>query len=163
MYLGEHNWPQSLLSALHSCVADFTHKGRVGLFLNLLKPDVEQFSADWFMQFNVPVWYPWGKAESDAASLQSSISCFAPLPYQLQEVGMIIHKTPNVSIPSRAHAGVETQPWVTFFAKCEVLIEKMLIWEKEVEKRNWLQREKQPPKAKAKVFEWLKDDQGVYE
>jgi len=163
VYLGERNWPQSLLSILHSCVADFTHEGRVGLFLNLIKPAEQQFSVDWFLQFRVPVWYPWGKAESDTASRQSSFSRFAPLPYQLQEVGTFLHKTPTVSVHSREHADVESPPWVAFFAKREVLNGKRLVWEKEVDKQIRLRREKQPPTASAKVFEWLKNSRGVYE
>ena len=73
-YLGEHNWPQMLLSAVHSCVADFTHHGRVGLFVKLVQPDIDQYLLEWFLRFNVPIWYPWGKVEVDAASRQLSMS-----------------------------------------------------------------------------------------
>lgn len=163
-YLGERNWPQTLLSAVHSCVADFTHHGRVGLFVKLVQPDVDQYSLEWFLRFNVPIWYPWGKAETDAASRQLSMSRFAPLAYQLQEVATMLHKYPGVVTPLNVNSKpVDSQPWVAFFAKREVLNTKMLSWEKEGEKRKRIQREKQPPTANANVFEWLEDDCGVFQ
>ena len=163
-YLGERNWPQTLLSAVHSCVADFTHHGRVGLFVKLVQPDVDQYSLDWFIQFNVPIWYPWGKSEMDAASRLRSVSRFAPLAHQLQEVATIIHKDPGVMTLSSANsAKVDRQPWFAFFAKREELNRRMLTWEKEGEKRKRIQREYQPPTAKANVFEWLEDDSGEYQ
>jgi len=134
-YLGERSWPQTLLSAVHSCVTDFMHHGRVGLFVKLVQPDADQYSLEWFLQFNVPIWYPWGKVETDAASWQLSLSCFAPLAYQLQEVATMLHKYPGVVTPSNVNSKpVDSQPWVAFFAKCEDLNTKMLSWEKEGEK-----------------------------
>ena len=162
-YLGERNWPQTLLSAVHSCVADFTHHGRVGLFVKLVQPDVEQYSLDWFIQFNVPVWYPWGKTETDAASRLRSVSRFAPLAHQLQEVATMFHKDPGVITPFNTNsANEDRQPWIAFFAKREELTQRMLTWEKEGEKRKRIQREHQPPTANANVFEWLEDDFGNF-
>jgi len=139
-YLGEHRWPQTLLSSVHSCVADFTHHGRVGSFVKLVEPDVEQYSLDWFLQFNVPIWYPWGKTETDAASRLPSVSRFAPLTYQLQEVATILHKVPGSATSSNANPNsVDRQPWVAFFAKRKALNADMLRWEKEGEKRLRIQ------------------------
>ena len=163
-YLGERSWPQTLLSAVQSCVADFTHHGRVGLFVKLVNPDVDQYSLDWFLQFNVPIWYPWGKAESEAASRMRSVSQFAPLAYQLQEMGTILHKEPGVATHSSAGSeSIDRHPWVAFLANREVLNAKILIWEKEGDKRKRIQRERQPPTANAKVFEWLEDDHGIFQ
>ncbi|KIM34733.1 hypothetical protein M413DRAFT_14931 [Hebeloma cylindrosporum] len=138
--------------------------GRVGLFVKLLKPDVSQYSVDWFLQFNVPIWYPWGKAESDCASEMSSISRLAPLPYQLQEVASFLHKNPDDILPLRAHADlIDSQPWLAFFAKRQELHTRLLSRERQEDKCKRIQRENQPPKRRTKVFEWLKNEQGVYE
>jgi len=162
-YLGERSWPQTFLSTLHSCAADFAHNERVGLFIRLLQPDVHQYSVDWFLQFNVPVWYPWGKQEADSAARGSSIARLAPLPYQLQEATTMIHKTPGNAMPwNSAPPPLSVAPWLAFFERRKASAAKMMTWEKVEDRQRRIQREIQPPIANANVFEWRQDDHGVF-
>ena len=155
IYLGVHRWPQSLLSAVLTSVANFEKAiPRVGIFLNILHPSRLQFSVDWFTQFNVPVWYPWTRDE--ARSIHPWVSYLAPLPHQLQEVATFLTKSPDWVNP------LDPQPWFTFFEMQADINESMRLRETEEEWGLRVAKEREPP-ANAKVFEWLKNEGGVYE
>lgn len=68
---------------------------RAGVLLNILEPQREQFSVDWLCRFHVPVWYPWGAREAQAAISDPKMARLAPLPHQLQEVNTFLTKTPK--------------------------------------------------------------------
>lgn len=68
---------------------------RAGMLLKVLQPEREQFSVDWLCRFHVPVWYPWGPKEAQAAVCDSKVARLAPLPHQLQEISTFLTKTPE--------------------------------------------------------------------
>jgi hypothetical protein len=162
-YLGTRNWPQTLLCVIQNCVARFDTNSRVGIFLDIVRPQQHQFSVDWFMKFNVPVWYPWGSSEQAAALDMSSVSRLAPLPHHLQHVATILHKSPSEMLPGNGGVIVsDRQPWIIFLAKRQEMMVNMEKRESPEERRKRLDRERQHPTAGARVFEWEKDDNDVY-
>ena len=163
-YLGTRNWPQTLLCAIHSCVARFDANSRVGIFLDIVQPQEHQFSVDWFMKFNVPIWYPWGSSEQAAALNMSSVSRLAPLPHHLQHVAMILHKSPSEMLPQIGGiTAPDRQPWIAFLVKRQEMNANREKRESPEERRKRLNRERQHPTAGARVFEWEKDDNDVYQ
>ena len=66
-----------------------------GILLKILEPERGQFSVDWLCRFHVPVWYPWGIKEAQAATSNSRIARLVPLPHQLQEINNFLTKTPG--------------------------------------------------------------------
>ena len=72
-----------------------TSVDRAGVLLNILEPQRGQYSVDWLCRFHVPVWYPWGAREAQAAISDTQIARLAPLPHQLQEVNTFPTKTPK--------------------------------------------------------------------
>jgi len=163
-YLGIRDWPQSLLCAIQNGVANFDTDSRIGVFLNITRPEQRQFSVDWFVKFNVPVWYPWGKNEKEAASNSPSLSRLAPLPHHLQQVATILHKSPHRSLPEEGEVVVPAiQPWIVFLADCKVVNADMERGEKLQERQQRLTCKRQPPTTNAKVFQWKKDFNDVYQ
>jgi hypothetical protein len=71
------------------------YMARAGMLLQVLQPERGQFSVDWLCRFHVPVWYPWGLKEAQAALCDSEVARLAPLPHQLQEIGTFLTKTPE--------------------------------------------------------------------
>lgn len=163
-YLGTRNWPQTLLCAIRSCVATFDSNSRVGIFLDIAQPKHYQFSVDWFMKFNVPVWYPWGINEQAAALKMTSVSRLVPLPHHLQHVATILHKCPDENLAnSGGIVAPAEQPWNAFLAKRREMTVNMEKRESAEDRRKRLNRERQRPTAGARVFEWEKDDNDVFQ
>ena len=101
-FLSGQRFQQLWLSGISSSlVSTFSPSiDRVGVFVQLLHPSREQPSVDWFCRYHVPVWYPWGRRETDASLSDSRLARFAPLAFQLQEVGTFLTRSPEPpSIP----------------------------------------------------------------
>ena len=96
-FLSDQRFKQIWLSGLRSSlVSTFSPSvDRVGVFVELIHRNREQPSVDWFCRYNVPVWYPWGHRETEAALTDRRLARFAPLPFQLQEVGTFITRSPE--------------------------------------------------------------------
>ena len=96
-FLSEQRFKQVWLSGLSSSqVSMFSPSvDRVGVFLQLLHPNREQPSVDWFCRYHVPVWYPWGRRESEASQSDQRLARFAPSPYQLQHAGTFLTRSPE--------------------------------------------------------------------
>ncbi|KIM46617.1 hypothetical protein M413DRAFT_23013 [Hebeloma cylindrosporum] len=224
--LGNLNWPQNLLCVIQNCVARYEPNSRVGIFLNIVKPERNQFSVDWFMKFFVPVWYPWGtsghyatqgtpwnvfrrwntrrrlererqpptsgtrvfewekddddvyrrvevqKAERSEVledygknqkvynAILNEWDCIRELGDLVQEEidrmdwgeDSILYDPPT-----------DTQPWVAFFAKWDKANVNMERCESHNDKCARLHREQHHPTVFARVFEWVKDDRGMYQ
>lgn len=95
-FLSSQGWSQIWLSGIRSSpVASFDPSiDRVGVFVQVLQPHREQYSVDWLCKFAVPVWYPWGRREAEAALTDHRLARYAPLPHQLQETGTFLTKNP---------------------------------------------------------------------
>lgn len=76
---------------------------RAGILLKIVEAERNQFSVDWLCRFHVPVWYPWGTKEVQAALSNSKIARYGPLPHQLQEIGTFLTKTPEAKT-SQSHS-----------------------------------------------------------
>ena len=96
-FLSGQRFKQLWLSGLSlSLVSTFSPSvDRVGVFLQLLHTNREQPSVDWFCRYHVPVWYPWGRRETDASLLDKRLARFAPFAFQLQEVGTFLTRSPE--------------------------------------------------------------------
>jgi hypothetical protein len=108
--LSEQRFKQVWLSGLNSSqVSTFSPSvDRVGVFLQLIHPNREQPSVDWFCRFHVPVWYPWGRNESEASRSNQRLARFAPTPYQLQQVATFLTRTPEPpSMPEPSSSNVQ--------------------------------------------------------
>ena len=108
--LSEQRFKQVWLSGLNSSqVSTFSPSvDRVGVFLQLIHPNREQPSVDWFCRFHVPVWYSWGRNESEASRSNQRLARFAPTPYQLQQVGTFLTRTPEPpSMPEPSSSNVQ--------------------------------------------------------
>jgi hypothetical protein len=79
-----------------SMVASFdSYVDRTGVFVQLYNRQRDQFSVDWLCEFGIPVWYPWGRRETQAALTDASLARFAPLPHQLQECSTFLTSNPT--------------------------------------------------------------------
>jgi hypothetical protein len=96
-YLSSQQMEQLWLSGIHaSAGGTFSpYVARAGMLLKVLQPEHGQFSVDWLYRFHVPVWYPWGLKEAQAAISDGEVARLAPLPHQLQEISTFLTKTPE--------------------------------------------------------------------
>ena len=109
-FLCEQRFTQIWLSGIKSSlVATFTPSvDRVGVFLHLIHPHREQPSVDWFCRYQIPVWYPWGLKETESSLRDRRLARFAPLPFQLQEMGTFMTKSPQQpSIPQASSSTLQ--------------------------------------------------------
>ncbi|MDT7543806.1 MAG: hypothetical protein QOE33_3725, partial [Acidobacteriota bacterium] len=109
---------------------------RVGLFLNLLDREKTQPDVEWFYNFHIPLWYPWGKAEADAARSRPSLNRWAPPAYKLQEATTFITQQPSAPWAPPGKSPSTRPAWEEFFA--------------ERERSNALRREKETPQQREK-------------
>lgn len=88
-------WLSGLMSSL---VGTFDPSvPRAGIILDISKPQPDRYSVDWLCRYSVPVWYPWGAKERDAASRTPQIARLAPLPHQLQQIAEFRTKEPQIA------------------------------------------------------------------
>lgn len=149
-YLAKGEWPEWYLGDLMITTAFFdVSVPRAGLFVDLSpsRPHY-QFSVDWFIDFGVPVWYPWN---SDSASCVDER--LSPLPHQIQHAASFLHQTP-------VH---HDSPWIAFLEDRRVRCERMRLRETEQQKEVRLSRERQPPTSSAGVYEWEMGLDGQYQ
>ena len=131
---------------------------RVGLFLNLLDREKTQPDVEWFYNFHIPLWYPWGKAEADAARSRPSLNRWAPPAYKLQEATTFITQQPSAPRAPPGKSPSTRPAWEEFFAERER--SNALRREKETpqQREKRLNRERKPPTVSAQVFEWVESD-----
>jgi hypothetical protein len=135
---------------------------------NLCQPKVE-----WFMEFNVPVWYRWDK---EAASLREN-QYLAPLEFQLQQADSFMRKSPSLlsarnetspAVASDPPPAVASDPPTStvqmdaFFKIQEERTARLIAKETPEQHALRLSREKQPPTISARVFEWTPDRNGEF-
>ena len=96
-YLSERNFSQIWLSGIRSSMVTYFDPcvDRVGVFIQLVDHYRGQFSVDWLCEFGIPVWYPWGRRETQASETDARLARFAPLPHQLQETSTFLTTNPS--------------------------------------------------------------------
>lgn len=159
-FLASRNWHQAFLSSIYSASSVFhPDASRVGIFLDVLTPEGSQYPVDWFVKFHVPVWYPWGAAERNAAVQSSSLARLAPPVHQLQMATTFISKP--VSAVSQVEGGemVYWKQWLQKRTKQESELVKCM---SDLDRKSMEDRAKQPPKKRCRVFVWKVNDNGEF-
>lgn len=164
-YLAGSSWHEMYLWSVHSAAGNFDPSiARAGIFLNVLNPVPDQFSIDWFCQFNIPVWYPWGAAESAAALSDPNLSRFSPLPHQLQllassSVPRSVTLNPCELLPYKTLEDIRHYPsWQSFFSEREQRNKKLLKQMSPDALRSYNSRMLQPPSKSCRVYVWVKSE-----
>lgn len=163
------SYDEIILSGIRSSCAVFDpFFPRVGVFIDLMNPVPGQFSVDFLLKYNIPVWYFWGDDERKMARKSPYIARLAPLPHQLQVPMTILTTSPSpivstpttpnsTSLPLQAKPKPSSRPWVLYFEERE---------KKKVDPIQ-LQRAQnrminRPHPRRTKVYEWERDDDGEY-
>lgn len=167
--LARSSWHQLYLSSVQSAAANFDPSiVRAGVFLTLLGHLPEQFSVDWFCRFNIPVWYPWGPAESAAALSDPEIAYFGPLPHQLQaitatSVPKFIEFDPCISLPYKTLDDVrEYTSWKEFFSQRETRNRRLLQGMSPDALQSYKNRSLQPASKSCRVYVWVKKENSYF-
>lgn len=167
----DHAWIDLLLD---SSVPSFSSNiSRTGTFLNLapgtsegenmLQPDVK-----WFIQYSVPVWYRWDKHLASSTKTRD----LAPLEFQLQEADTFMRKSPSppaliepinaVGSPESHKRKFSTVAMDNFFKLRDERNARTEQNETPQQRALRLQREKNPPTTKTRVFEWTENSEGEF-
>ena len=166
-------WNQAFISSIQASVANFSpHIARVGIFLQILWPEREQFSVDWLCRCSVPVWYPWGQAEVDACKQTARIRRLGPPAYQLQLATTFLSKNPSdkspMCLPEKrpSQESAEDQPekpWQEYLKKLHQRTQSLIAKEEPSAQQSRLSREANPPFRKTVVYVWERNIDGKYE
>jgi hypothetical protein len=163
--LADEGFPQIWLSSIMtSTVTDFSPEAcRTGIFLELLEPLIgctKQPPVSFFLSCHVPVWYRWTAQEAAKARYDSTFARFAPPPELLQSVTTWVVRSPQDHVPSHPAPSAAMlfnhthMTWSQFFkARAARQAEKELT-ETSQDRQRRLQRERDRPVRKAKVFTW---------
>ena len=150
-------YDQVLLSGLRSCTAYTYFVQRVGIFLKIVEPPMSQISIDLLIKYCVPVWYRWGPEEISKAKHDHSVDRLAPPPDQLQRATQFFTKNPS-SQPQNPDC-----PWVAFFEKRQKDMEFLTRSETPLNRQRRLDRERNPPMVKTKVYVWSRGSDSKFE
>ncbi|KAF8180613.1 hypothetical protein BJ912DRAFT_1062392 [Pholiota molesta] len=89
------SWLDGLLS---SSVVD-PECARTGVIYRLSDRDRDRPLPIFFLDHNVPIWFPWTSVEEYAVKHNPSLLPFAPPSFLLQKALTLIFRTPNLSLP----------------------------------------------------------------
>lgn len=139
---------EAVLAGIRQQLGQFTPwYPRAGVFVDLCSSE-EQPTVDFFVQLNIPVWYPWGVAEEAEAHRNPSYwTKYTPPAHKLQQARTFLSATPRMAPLPKEHEGDDVQPWTNFFA-------------------NRARRVIGPmprKKPNMKVYHWEKDDNGKWQ
>lgn len=153
--LKESEWSQAFISAIYNASGRFENgPERVGLFMDLVNLEKDQFSVDWLCRFGIPVWYPWGDAEKKASQTNLKLARLAPLPHQLQDIATFLTSAPTPVM--------QTKPsWLIFKENWEKRRKELKLIETPEHRRSREDRERNPSWKQGSVFEWTNID-GVH-
>ena len=130
---------------------------RVGTFLDI--NDASAPPPDWFIKFGLPVWYHLSTSMINAAP-DNPWSKFVPPPELMatqRKPSLTTSPRPPVSSSSPGLSGSYIS-WQDFFARRAALNEHTLQRESAHDREVRLNRERQPPTRRTKVFEWTTGD-----
>jgi hypothetical protein len=158
--LQSRGFDEALLNGIRSsAMVDFSPDiPRVGTFLDLDAANAPPPPA-WFIQFGVPVWYRLGTSSLIAAKYDPNhpLANLVPPPELIAAQLKPSLTTSPRPIPSSSRdlPGSHTS-WQDFFARRAALNEQVLQKESAARREARLNRERQPPTRKTKVFEWMR-------
>jgi hypothetical protein len=160
-------WDQAYIAGVRQSMGNYSPSVlRAGIFLQIVSPPRHQFSVDWFQRFHVPVWYPWGQREMNAAIASRQVGRLAPRSEALQALATFLSKQPE--IPVGRHEDDSTRvasekqqplqkPWVAFLAERARRTKCLIDRETPQERQKRENRERNPPKRRVKVYIWEED------
>ncbi|KAF8181576.1 hypothetical protein BJ912DRAFT_854611 [Pholiota molesta] len=162
-YLASRRWQQGFLSNVQAAAGVF-HPDipRVGIFLDITNPKRNQYSVDWFTKFHVPVWYPWGTTEINAAAHSTSLARLAPPVHQLQMATTFISKPVSTGTHSGGGGKGDLKYWNEWLADRLERESQILAGMSDSDRRAMEDRKRQPPKKKCRIFVWRKQDNGAF-
>lgn len=115
-----------------------------------------QPSVDFFLKFNVPVWYPWGPDEEVAAATNPHIARLAPLARHVEEA-LVGWGLQEPSAGPRVALSIEEE-WAKFVEGRRTRREHRICQETGAQTQSRLAREKNPLVGKTTtVYEWELD------
>lgn len=155
-------WDQVYIAGVRQSMGYFSSSvARSGIFLQIVSSPRHQFSVDWFQRFHVPVWYPWGQKEIEAAKTSRQVGRLAPPPEQLQAVSTFLSKVPenrtDNDTSTRAQADTQQKPWIAFLAERQARTQQAIDHETSQERQTRENRERNPPTRRVKVYVWEED------
>ncbi|KAG5349008.1 hypothetical protein C0989_006570, partial [Termitomyces sp. Mn162] len=176
----DEHWQQALIkngfpsdtidALLASTVCDFSSTiERAGVFLDLTSKNTKQPSIEWFLKYNIPVWYRWGAQEMSIPSLaflaplESQIQCAVlDLNNPVQETRVLAKRPEPVKETSSQSA--KRPEYEVFFTARDQRNARRLLHESPTDRQTRLNRERKPPTVSAPVFEWVRseDDENVW-
>lgn len=162
----EETWLDGLMTSTICNFSDYTP--RAGIVIDLLERDPYQPDVDWFVQHCVPVWYRWSEVErADAALAQ-----WAPPEQELNQFsGQHGAALPHLPASSQFHPPKSSEWKETLLehSKCRERLMREIIRDREEKMymrmatadqrdcQRWLDRQRNPPKTKCKVYIWSAD------
>jgi hypothetical protein len=156
-FLKMDQYDQILLSGLRSYTAYTYAVERVGIFLKIVEPAIHQVSIDLLIKYCIPVWYRWGPEEISIAKRDRSVDRLAPPPDQLQRATQFLTKDPSPQPKN------PDRPWVAFFEKRQNDLQFLTRSETPRNRQSRLDRERNPPTVKTKVYVWSRGGDGKFE
>jgi len=130
--------------------------------LNVLNPDEAQYSVDWFAKFYVPVWYPWGASEMQAASRSTSFARLAPPIHELQDATTFLSKpAPSTGTSNVHHKHDELAQWTAWLKDGQEREAAILASMSDSKRQAVESRKRQPPKKKCQVYVWSRGPDGT--
>lgn len=176
----EQPWLSGVLSSIICSFSNATP--RVGVFINIVSPLHGQPPVEWFIYHHIPIWYPWGTREQRLAGEVPAFARFAPYyhsgartplffsspsytpsirsppsPSQYLDPESHTSRTSGVSSTLHSRAPAQEKPyqsWEEFFAQRELRNAEKEKRETPAERQKRLQRARDRPVKKAKVFIW---------
>jgi len=148
-------YDHNLLSDIQMTLGSFApHTERAGIFLEIAEPPHHQYSVEFFRKYSVPVWYPWGRKEVQAARQKPAIGRLAPPVHLLQEPFNFIPQDISPQTPVLCRGNRNDKPWVAFLQARERLRTQVIEHEDQLARQRRINREKQPPVVKTVVYVW---------
>jgi len=165
---------------LDTTVALFSpHVWRTGAFIYItpgdpyLRETRVQRNVEWFVTYDVPVWYRWDK---EAASLREN-QHLAPLEFQLQQTDSFMRKSPspllsdtspavnnddNLPVVNADDPPISTVKMDAFFKLREEQTARLMARETPKQYADRHSREGQHPTVNTRVFEWTANGDGEF-
>jgi hypothetical protein len=163
--LADEGFPQVWLSSIMaSSINHFSSSHRrSGIFVDLLGMPIgctSQPPVSFFLSRNVSVWYPWTAREMAEARYNSTFAGLAPPPELMQAATTWIVRSPQASVPpyQGRTTAQKLMTWKEFFSARDRRQAEKESKETPEHRQRRLQRQRDRPVKKAKVFTWDYND-----
>ncbi|TFK60033.1 hypothetical protein BDN72DRAFT_905316 [Pluteus cervinus] len=175
--LSSHHYDGGWLRGIQThqmCKFDDTVE-RAGCFIKLLSKHAMQPAPEWFIKWNIPIWYMWTPAEIAAAKSDPYLQSLAPPSHTLQEATTYVYKEvapqavsasplqaiasslPHAPTSTESVLGVVEYPWEAYIKNQHYVANMMKDLESTQAKDLREARELQPPTTGCQVWQWRRD------